>query len=442
LEGKTTAAALEKDLRTYRPEGLRAFEGGFPDPFIWPRYDGLCVGNIAATTAKLLGVPLPQTLPPLRKDVLAGLTDGVKRVVVLVIDAMGWQQLQEVMAADQSLVFHHLAEQGRLLPITTIFPSTTDNALSTIWTGRAPIEHGLLAYEMFLREWGMAVEAIRFSPFFRPFSGDLEDWGLDPEEFLPVPTTAQLLANHGMPSDVVILKEFTHSPLSTMHFRGARDIYGHVTASDFWLFLRQALINHTGERFVLNGYWGKVDSLAHKYGPQDETGTTEIQVLSMLMEEIFLKKLPAEACEGTLLLLTADHGQITTPSEASVLLDDHPTLRDALMMPPLGESRAPFLYVRSGKDHVVWTYLTRNFSDTFAFFRQQAIIQSGLLGPGDLYEEVPHRLGDIVCPALGNAFWAKDKEHAHKMKGRHGGLLSEEMIVPLLAVRLDRLSLS
>jgi hypothetical protein len=110
-------------------------------------------------------------------------------------------------------------------------------------------------------------------------------------------------------------------------------------------------------------------------------------------------------------------------------------------MPPLGESRAPFLYVRSGKDHVVWNYLTREFSDIFARFRQEAILQSGLLGPGDMYKEVPHRLGDIVCPALGNAFWAKDKEHAHKLKGRHGGLLSEEMLVPLLAVRLDRLAL-
>jgi predicted AlkP superfamily pyrophosphatase or phosphodiesterase len=437
LEKETT---LERDLQVYRPEHSHIFKGGFPDVFIWPRYDGLCVGNIAATTAKLLGVNLPHSLPPLREDVLEGMTDGVNRVIVLVIDAMGWRQLQDVMIADPNLVFHRLAEQGHLCPITTIFPSTTDNALSTIWTGRAPIEHGLLAYEMFLREWGMAVEAIRFSPFFRPFSGDMEDWGFEPEEFLPVPTTAQLLANRGIPSDVVILKEFTHTPLSTMHFRGTRDIYGHVTASDFWLFLRQALINHAGERFALNGYWGKVDSLAHKYGPQDETGTTEIRVLSMLMEEIFLKELPAEAREGTLLLLTADHGQIATPSASSVLLDDHPTLRDALLLPPLGESRAPFFYVRSGQEQVVENYLTQNFSDTFAFFSQEEIIQSGLLGPGDMYAEVPHRLGDIVCPALGDAFWAKDKEKAHKMKGRHGGLLSEEMLVPLLAVRLDRLS--
>ena len=66
-------------------------------------------------------------------------------------------------------------------------------------------------------------------------------------------------------------------------------------------------------------------------------------------------------------------------------------------------------------------------------------MRSGLLGPGKPSAEVRHRLGDIVGIATGNAHFARDAESVKKkpMLGRHGGLTPQEMLVPLLAVRLD-----
>ncbi len=425
-----------RDLRAYRPQGMEHL----PASLVWPRYDGLCVGNIPASIGQMLGCQLSGVLPPLRSDVLEGLTDGVQRVVVLVIDALGWGQLQEVMALDDTLVFHTLAEKGRLVPITSVFPSTTDNVLSTIWTGCPPVQHGLLAYEMFLREWGMAVESIRFSPFFRPFSGDLVNWGLDPETFLPVPAVSQQLIAQGARAYTVILKDYTETPLSQMHFRGLEDsVVGHATMSDFWVLLRRVLENRREVPMVLNGYWSMVDTLAHRYGPLDETGVAEVRALGILLEEIFLKKLRPVDRAGTLLLLTADHGQVTTPPRASVLLEDHPVLRDALFLAPLGESRAPFFYVRAGHEQLVWEYLQEHLAQHFVFLKQDEVIRSGLLGPGEPYAEVRHRLGDIVGISLDEAYIARDAERAHRMLGRHGGLRPEELIVPLLAVRLDAL---
>ena len=134
-----------------------------------PRYDGLSVGNLAATSARALGATLSDALPPLRADLLGDLTDGVERVVLVVVDALGWLQLQRAMARYPDLVFHKLAASGRLLPITTTFASTTTSVLNTIWSGQPPIRHGVLAYEMFLREWLMAVESISFSTTHEPF---------------------------------------------------------------------------------------------------------------------------------------------------------------------------------------------------------------------------------------------------------------------------------
>ncbi|RLC89953.1 MAG: hypothetical protein DRI37_02710 [Chloroflexi bacterium] len=424
---------LERDLRTYRPAGME----GLPAEFVWPRYEGLSVGNVPATVAQVLGAATTGCLPPLRSDLLAGLTDGVRRVVLVLLDALGWEQLRRVLAQDDELIFHRLAEQGRLLPLTTIFPSTTNNVLSTLRTGAPPVRHGLLAYELYLREWQMAVECITFSPLAYRAPGQLEAWGFDAEHFLPVPTLSQQLSVQGILSYQVIAKRLVNGALSQMHYRGLRHVYTHHYASDLWFTLRTALQEHRGERFLLSAYWSAVDTLAHHYGPLHETGPNEVRALSYLFKTVFLDALTPADREGTLLLVLADHGQITTPPESAILLDDYPVLRDALYLPPLGESRTPFFYIRAGQEKVVWDYLREHFSTRFTFLSRDEAIRSGLLGPGEPYVEVPHRLGDIVGLAHGNSFIVRDEELVHKLRGRHGGLTHQEMLVPLLAVRLD-----
>ncbi|HUT21110.1 MAG TPA: alkaline phosphatase family protein, partial [Anaerolineae bacterium] len=69
---------------------------------------------------------------------------------------------------------------------------------------------------------------------------------------------------------------------------------------------------------------------------------------------------------------------------------------------------------------------------------REQVLSSGLLGPGPVYEETPHRLGDLVCLAKDDHYLARD-DYQLKLLGRHGGLSAQEMLVPLLGVRLDAL---
>ncbi|MBN2390466.1 MAG: alkaline phosphatase family protein [Anaerolineae bacterium] len=426
--------SLEHDLRTYRPDGAPSL----PEGFIWPRYEGLSVGNLAGTVGQALGVTLPGVLPPLQDELLDGLLDGVQRVVLVVIDGLGWEQLQDVMIRRPDLVFHRLAAQGRLWPITTTFLSTTNSVLSTIHTGRSPVEHGLLACTIFLREWQMAVESISFSTVHTSFEGTLAEWGFEAEKFLPVPAIGQLLAVQGISSYALTLDRFVKTPLSLMHSRGMQDVFDYATASDFWLTLRR-ILEQRHERCFVSAYWSAVDTLAHRLGPLDESGDAETVSLALLMEEIFLNRLALADRAGTLLLLTADHGQITTPPKSAIVLDRHPALLDALFVPPLGESRVPFFYIRDGHYETVRQYLDEHFTGQFVFLSQDEVIRSGLIGPGVPCAEARHRLGDIVGIAFGHAHFARAAEVLKKksMLGRHGGLMPQEMLVPLLAVRLD-----
>lgn len=424
---------LEHDLRTHRPAGA----ADIPSNFVWPRYEGISVANLAATVARAFGFELPGALPPLHQGLLAPMLEGVERVVLVVVDALGWEQLQWVMASHSGTVFSRIQQSGRLIPITTTFLSTTTSVLNTIWTGRSSLEHGLLAFELFLREWSMAVEAISFSPINAPFAGLLEGWGFEAKRFLPVPTAAQTLESVGVPTYAVTARPLVGTPLSQMQHRGVKDIYGYAYASEFWLMLRRVLEEHCGQRFMLSGYWSGVDSLAHHYGPLDRTGELEILSIAHLMEQGFLEGLSSAARKGTLLLMTADHGQITTPAQSAVFLRDHPKLRDMLFLPPLGESRVPFFYVRPGQYANAWNYLHERLSKHFIFYSRQALIENGLLGSGTPHPELDYRLGDIVGIARDDAYLVRDPELAQRLRGRHGGLDSREMLVPLVAMRLD-----
>ncbi len=430
------SVALEQQLRTYRPANVGI--AAWPAEFVWPRYEGLSVGNLPAAIAGLWGAELPDgLLPPLRADLLAGLTNGVERVVLVLVDALGWERLQAALTRDPALSFHRLAAQGRLIPLTSVFPSTTNNVLTTLWTGASPVQHGLLAFTLYLREWAMAVEAITFSPTAHRWGGDLVHWGLEPERFVPVPGLAQVLAAQGVSTRVVIQESLTRSALSRLLYRGAQSVRGHVSASDFWSGLRYELQQHRGERLFLHGYWGTLDTLSHRFGPYDDAADVEVQTLACLLETAFLRGLTPADRRGTLLLLTADHGQVALSPTRALRLDQQPLLREALLLPPLGEFRAAFLHCRAGQFKRVRDYLAEQWAEAFTVLTRGELLRSGLLGPGDPYAEVPFRLGDLIAIARERSYVSPDYYAPVQMAGSHGSLTAAEMLVPLLAVRLD-----
>jgi len=55
-------------------------------------------------------------------------------------------------------VWKRLEQQGLLAPLTSIVPSTTAAALTSLWTGRSAAEHGIAGYELWLKEYGIVTK--------------------------------------------------------------------------------------------------------------------------------------------------------------------------------------------------------------------------------------------------------------------------------------------
>ena len=100
-----------------------------------PDYKNGCITGIIPA---LLGPQGTREIP----DWMPSCVKGARQVVLLVIDGLGWHQLQKNLVHCPTLA----AMQGS--SITTVAPTTTVSALTSITTGLAPAEHGLVGYRI------------------------------------------------------------------------------------------------------------------------------------------------------------------------------------------------------------------------------------------------------------------------------------------------------
>src|SRR5712692_2380976 len=137
--------------------------------FVPPDYDGRGLLSVPATVLDILGargaddpVPLTDLDPVLRA--------GVRRVVVVLVDGLGWGQLEMHCSRGDTPFLAELCDRARrrdaaqLLEATTVFPSTTTAAITTMNTARTPQEHGNLAYFIWLDEFAQVTQMLRWGP--------------------------------------------------------------------------------------------------------------------------------------------------------------------------------------------------------------------------------------------------------------------------------------
>jgi hypothetical protein len=431
------AAQIERKLDDYR---LAFRTERLPkNEFLVPHYDGYSIVNIPATAAALLGVPLPD-LRPLAGEIWESFTGGVRCVVQIIIDALGYRRLQRHMAAEPDSPFHHLLHWGgQLIPLTSVCPSTTTSALSSLWTGRTPAEHGMLGTRLFLRDRGLRANMIFFTPVDFERHGLLVKEGMEPSAFLGVPGFAESLAQQGIETHVFIDQRYTAGGLSEIFFRGVKEVHAFVEGStaDLWIGLCRFMEERATDRFFVSVYWGQIDTLAHVRGPASSAVDAELRGWTRLMLEEFLEPLSAGAKSGAVLTILADHGQVGVTRERTVRLDRHPQLFEHLLMKPLGEQRLSYLFARQGHKQVVRRYVQENLSYAFAVLDSEQALEAGIFGSEEPAQETTARIGDLILIARQNHILFDQEGELH-LRGLHGGLSPEEMLVPYLLMRLDQ----
>ncbi|MCX7623974.1 MAG: alkaline phosphatase family protein [Thermomicrobium sp.] len=390
--------------------------------WIRPSYDGLGIVNLpwsilATLGAEPAGPPVAATLWP------AELAAGVGAVLLVVIDGLGYERLVRALAEGEAPGWHRLSRDGALFPLTSVFPSTTVAALTALATGEPPARHGLLGFTAFLREFGMLSNLLFWSPFGR--FPTYASAGLDPRQFLPVPTIAERATAAGIQATVVSPEAFRETPLTKMQVAGA-EFRGYRTAGEFVALVHAALAR-PGKQLV-TAYWDTLDTLGHFVGPESAAWRTELRQLDRLLADELLAHLPRR---DVLVVVTADHGMVPLDPERQHRLDD-PDLLAALALPPAGERRAVYVHPLPGQRELVAERVRALAGSDGAVLDRDALLGRGLFGPPPHHPEAPYRIGELVLVAVGQAGFPWDPPGAtpRPFFGAHAGFEAAEMLVP------------
>lgn len=315
---------------------------------------------------------------------------GAERIVLLVIDGLGWNQLASRRASTPTL---NGMDGG---PITTVAPSTTATALTSISTGLPPGEHGIVGYRFAVH--GEVLNVLRWSTA----AGDAR-------QTIP-PSKMQLHpAFGGQRPPVVTRAEFAGSGFTLAHLDETR-FTGYRTLGT--LAAEVVRLARGGEPFVYAYYEG-LDKVSHEYGlgvQYDE----ELRWIDHLVATL-LERLPS----GTVLVVTADHGQVVVPQEQVLQL---PGEVQAHVATQSGEGRFRWLHARGGRTSALLEAAHGALGDAAWVRSRSEAIAEGWYGP-IVTDAAAGRLGDVLLAAKGTfAFHDPSDTGPYLLVGRHGSL--------------------
>lgn len=404
-----------------------------PNEFILPQYSGRSLVNIPATVARLLNIPF-KGAPPLQAQLWQPISGDIRRVIIFLIDALGWNLIQR----EQEKLAPFLQKAQVASSITSVFPSTTVNALSSIWTGTPPAQHGMVGLRLFFPEYAVLGQMIKLKPNFYDAPNALTRAGLDPKKFLATPGIGGQFVRNKVALHAFKGHEIVDSALSIMHGRGITADHGATSVADMLVQTCDLIENNLDKKLFTYLYWPTVDTLSHTYGPFGKPVAAEVHTLLHQVETILFNGLSAAAKQGTAVFIMSDHGQTTTPPNQHVYIDNHPRLKQMLLMRSAGEPRVPFLFAKQGKVQAIIDYINTHLAEMAVALPSDEALNIGLFGKGPHAPHTRDRLGDVVMMMRNGALYLNPEEvnKAKKQNGRHGGLTSDEMEATWLGFRL------
>ncbi len=384
-----------------------------------PEYGRACITNVVPAIALALGDTRNGEAWPVESDILEridalGLVmdasdrswipkviTEASQIVVFVIDGLGQHQLRDY--ANYAPVLASLGGSA----ISSVAPTTTATALTSIASGLSPIDHGILGYRMRLGT----------NQVFNSLLWSCPDIGTrmssTPEDLR--------VATPFLGLDVAIVSKaqfsktgFTRAYLGDSKFHEFRHISTMVAKVKGLL--------RSGAPMVYTYYEG-LDSVAHEYGFSDAY-QLELRFVDFLVSAL-IEALP----KGAALVITADHGQVEVPQEPIHL----ERKLDAMTVLKSGEGRFRWLHLRRGTLRAAEELANELYGDLAWVCSREEALDSGLLGPNGHGSPYAKRLGDLALIARADvAFFDATDRGPLRLLCRHGSMTQAETQVPLV----------
>lgn len=372
---------------------------------ILPDYKGGSIVNLMSSLGMALG--WKSEYPELR--LLSSREIYSKNVVLIVLDGFGYEWL---VSNGKGSIFEKFLKGS----MTTVFPATTAAAINTYITGRAPQQHAITGWYMYLKELGVVSVPLFFAP--RIGGPSFDRLGIPMEAIFPESSFRSKIKTK---SYVVTMREIIERD-------NTKDI-GYENLKG--MFKETAkLCKKPGRKYVYS-YWPKFDELCHHYG------VNSVQVKKHFKElcKGFEKFLYEITNTDTMVIVSADHGLIDINEK--IQIEEHPKLAECLILPLTGDSRTAYCYVHPSKIRQFEHYVKDHFSSKLQIVKSEELIRKGYFGLGKPNPKLFQRIGDYTllaktrCRLKDSILGRKE----NRLTAYHSGLTKEEMLVPLIVVK-------
>ena len=412
--------------------------------FVRPLYESYCFANIPAAVQWLLGrSPDHNPLAPI--FAAASLAPApTSKVVLLLIDGLGWDHWSDY--AIQFDPFRRLSAAGVVAPLTTIFPSTTAAALTTINSGLTPRQHGLPAWFVYFDEIDKIAATLPFTPMGERGPDRLLADGVDPTMLFDGEPIYPQLEAAGVATYTFIRNTYAQSVYSKLVHRGSTTV-PFINASDLAVNLRSAIAETAGPAYFYV-YWDAIDAISHEYGPRSPQFVAEINSFAHTLQQELIQNTDPQAAEQTLLLVTADHGHLRIDPDDTLYLNQFDELtarfrrgRDGAPILPWGSPRDVYLAIEKDSVGLVRDFLSEQLDGRARVMTSADALAANMFGRGDMHPKLRQRIGDlIVLPRNQQLIWYEHSAgQRYTLQGTHGGLSEAEMLIPFAVARLSDL---
>ncbi len=379
-----------------------------------PDYSNAGLVNLMASIYNAVGYPI-DSYPSL--GVMDEYQIGKSRnIVFMLMDGLGYEYVKQQGA-------NSYIEKNTCARLSSVFPTTTSSALTTLASGLAPQQHAVTGWFMYLKELGM-VSAIL--PFRARIGGEtLSTCGVLLDDVIDI---AMAMPRITRKSTVVSQRNIVDSDYSLLAHQGAEK-KGYTSLSEYFRHIYQTVMASDEAKYIY-AYWPSFDEHCHVYGVDNPRTKTHFAQIDQQLEQL------VSSLQGsdTTIVLTADHGLLDTNIESVINLDKYPNIMECLSLPLSGEPRTAYCNIRMNMAQQFENRVLDQLSNYCDLHRSADLIAENYFGFGEVHPQLNNRIGDYVLLAKNN-YVIKDRvlgEGDFSQIGVHGGLSDQELYVPLV----------
>lgn len=370
-----------------------------------PDLAGAHLGRLIPAALDAIGVEIPGFDGAASRELL-GLPTA-RHVVVVLLDGLGHFQME---ARRGHAPFLRGAESGML---SASFPTTTATSLALLGTGRAAGLTGMTGYTARNPSTGKLANLVTWAG-----ADEAHRWQREPR-------LMALAADAGVAVTTLGKKRFHGSGLTLAVLDGGQFVGVDTLAAS----VDAAIAASAGEGITYL-YWSEIDAAGHAKGWESDAWVATLEEADRE-----LARLARGLAKGSALVVTADHGMIDVAGEPRWdVAEVHALAQDVEIV--AGEPRAIHVHAVPGSDaEGVAARWQDVLGDHAVVGTREQWIEAGVFGP--VAPHVLPRIGDVVVAMTGRSTVVDSRTQTPAsiaLKGMHGSLTPEELMVPLLTI--------